>query len=102
MLAGASVFKQQRVGVPEVEHHDRIRNAGLGHIDPGFGNDYRRIGRNVIFGNRFLEYGIGCFFFALRMRGNREMFPRGVDLILTAGRDLICLPRSCTISLREA
>lgn len=40
--------------------------------------------------------------FLLQWQENHHQFPRGVDLILTAGRDLICLPRSCSISIREA
>ena len=32
--------------------------------------------------------------FAERLAANRELFPRGVDLILTAGEDLAALPRS--------
>ncbi|MCF6369203.1 phosphonate C-P lyase system protein PhnH [Rhizobium halophilum] len=31
-------------------------------------------------------------------RGNRALFPRGVDVILTAGRTLVCLPRTTTIA----
>ncbi|THV22310.1 phosphonate C-P lyase system protein PhnH [Peteryoungia ipomoeae] len=33
---------------------------------------------------------------------NRGLFPRGVDLILTAGREFIALPRTCAISQGEA
>jgi alpha-D-ribose 1-methylphosphonate 5-triphosphate synthase subunit PhnH len=40
--------------------------------------------------------------FLLHWQDSHQQFPRGVDLILTAGRDLICLPRSVTISNREA
>lgn len=32
--------------------------------------------------------------FAQRMRDNREMFPRGVDLVFVAGRAISALPRS--------
>ena len=32
--------------------------------------------------------------FAERLSANRELFPRGVDLILTAGEELAALPRS--------
>ena len=35
--------------------------------------------------------------FTDRMRGNREMFPRGIDLVLVAGRDIAALPRSVRI-----
>ncbi|HEV7435981.1 MAG TPA: phosphonate C-P lyase system protein PhnH [Pseudorhizobium sp.] len=31
-------------------------------------------------------------------RGNRALFPRGVDVILAAGRTLVCLPRTTTIA----
>lgn len=40
--------------------------------------------------------------FLLQWQNNHQQFPRGVDLILTAGRDLLCLPRSCSITAREA
>jgi alpha-D-ribose 1-methylphosphonate 5-triphosphate synthase subunit PhnH len=32
--------------------------------------------------------------FAARLRGNRELFPRGVDLVLVAGPQVAALPRS--------
>lgn len=32
---------------------------------------------------------------------NRTLFPRGVDVVLTSGRSLLCLPRTCKITLRE-
>lgn len=37
--------------------------------------------------------------FLLQWQENHQQFPRGIDLILTAGCDLVCLPRSCSISL---
>lgn len=40
--------------------------------------------------------------FLMQWQENHQQFPRGIDLILTAGRELICLPRSCAISLKEA
>lgn len=40
--------------------------------------------------------------FLLQWQENHQQFPRGIDLILTSGRDLIGLPRSCTISLKES
>lgn len=40
--------------------------------------------------------------FLLQWQDNHQQFPRGVDLILTAGRELLCLPRSCSIASREA
>ena len=33
---------------------------------------------------------------------NRAIFPRGVDLVLTAGEDLLCLPRTTRLSQKEA
>lgn len=33
---------------------------------------------------------------------NRAIFPRGVDLVLTAGDKLVCLPRTTRLSLKEA
>ena len=33
---------------------------------------------------------------------NRAIFPRGVDLVLTAGDRLVCLPRTTRLSLKEA
>lgn len=36
--------------------------------------------------------------FAYRMADNRELFPRGVDLILTAGTSIAALPRSVRIT----
>jgi len=35
--------------------------------------------------------------FAARMAGNRELFPRGIDLILIAGHTIAALPRSVRI-----
>lgn len=40
--------------------------------------------------------------FLLQWQENHQQFPRGIDLILTSGCDLMCLPRSCTISLKES
>ncbi|HBF30166.1 phosphonate C-P lyase system protein PhnH [Rhizobium sp.] len=40
--------------------------------------------------------------FLLQWQENHQQFPRGVDLILTAGRDLLCLPRSTAITSKEA
>ncbi|MBW8448077.1 MAG: phosphonate C-P lyase system protein PhnH [Arenimonas sp.] len=33
---------------------------------------------------------------------NRALFPRGVDVLLTAGRQVLGLPRTCKITLKEA
>jgi alpha-D-ribose 1-methylphosphonate 5-triphosphate synthase subunit PhnH len=35
--------------------------------------------------------------FAERLRANRALFPRGVDLILVAGNEVMALPRSVTV-----
>lgn len=35
--------------------------------------------------------------FAARMRKNRALFPRGVDLVLVAGHDIAALPRSVAV-----
>lgn len=35
--------------------------------------------------------------FALRLRDNREMFPRGVDLVFVAGNEIAALPRSVRV-----
>jgi len=40
--------------------------------------------------------------FVLQWQDNHQQFPRGVDLVLTAGRDLLCLPRSCHIAFKQA
>ncbi len=32
---------------------------------------------------------------------NRALFPRGIDVVLTAGRQILCLPRTCNISTGE-
>ncbi|RCW23360.1 alpha-D-ribose 1-methylphosphonate 5-triphosphate synthase subunit PhnH [Ciceribacter lividus] len=32
---------------------------------------------------------------------NRALFPRGIDVVLTAGRQFLCLPRTCNISTGE-
>lgn len=32
---------------------------------------------------------------------NRSLFPRGIDLVLTSGRQMLCLPRTCQIMARE-
>lgn len=34
--------------------------------------------------------------------GNRALFPRGIDVVLTAGRALLCLPRTTKITAVEA
>lgn len=34
--------------------------------------------------------------------GNRALFPRGVDVVLTAGREFLCLPRTTHIKALEA
>lgn len=39
--------------------------------------------------------------FALRMRDNREMFPRGIDLVLVAGHEIAALPRSVRLVVEE-
>lgn len=39
--------------------------------------------------------------FAERLRGNRELFPRGVDLVLVAGNHVAALPRSVRVSEGE-
>lgn len=36
--------------------------------------------------------------FADRLRGNRELFPRGIDLVLVAGDQIAALPRSTRVS----
>jgi len=38
--------------------------------------------------------------FAARMKTNRTLFPRGVDLVLVAGNDIAALPRSVTVEAR--
>ncbi|MDB5812065.1 MAG: phnH [Betaproteobacteria bacterium] len=37
--------------------------------------------------------------FANRMAANRELFPRGIDLVLVAGEQAMALPRSIRVSL---
>lgn len=39
--------------------------------------------------------------FCAAWRGNNALFPRGVDLILTAPEGIVCLPRTTRISLLE-
>lgn len=38
--------------------------------------------------------------FVARMKDNRALFPRGVDLVLVAGREIAALPRSVTVMER--
>lgn len=38
--------------------------------------------------------------FAVRMKDNRALFPRGVDLVLVASHDIAALPRSVTVMER--
>lgn len=33
---------------------------------------------------------------------NRALFPRGIDVVLTSGPQILCLPRTCNISTGEA
>jgi alpha-D-ribose 1-methylphosphonate 5-triphosphate synthase subunit PhnH len=40
--------------------------------------------------------------FAERMRANRALFPRGIDLILAAGTELAALPRSAHVTMEHA
>ena len=40
--------------------------------------------------------------FVARMNANRALFPRGVDLLLVCGNELVALPRSTHIAAREA
>lgn len=40
--------------------------------------------------------------FVARMQANRALFPRGVDLLLACGHELVALPRSVHVSAREA
>ncbi|BCH57519.1 carbon-phosphorus lyase subunit PhnH [Agrobacterium vitis] len=40
--------------------------------------------------------------FLRHWQDNHALFPRGVDVIFTAGRDFLCLPRSCAILSGEA
>jgi len=40
--------------------------------------------------------------FATRMRDNRALFPRGVDIILAAGTRLAALPRSVHVTTEPA
>ncbi|MVA36902.1 phosphonate C-P lyase system protein PhnH [Agrobacterium vitis] len=40
--------------------------------------------------------------FLRHWQDNQALFPRGVDVIFTAGRDFLCLPRSCAILSEEA
>ena len=37
--------------------------------------------------------------FATRLTANRELFPRGIDLVLVAGEQVMALPRSIRVSL---
>jgi alpha-D-ribose 1-methylphosphonate 5-triphosphate synthase subunit PhnH len=37
--------------------------------------------------------------FATRLAANRELFPRGIDLVLVAGEQVMALPRSIRVSL---
>lgn len=37
--------------------------------------------------------------FATRVAANRELFPRGIDLVLTAGEQVMALPRSIRVSM---
>ena len=39
--------------------------------------------------------------FATRLTANRELFPRGIDLVLVAGKQALALPRSIRVSLES-
>lgn len=39
--------------------------------------------------------------FAARLAANRELFPRGIDLVLVAGKQVLALPRSIRVSLES-
>lgn len=39
--------------------------------------------------------------FLRQWNDNRTLFPRGIDVVLTAGHRLLCLPRTCKITARE-
>jgi alpha-D-ribose 1-methylphosphonate 5-triphosphate synthase subunit PhnH len=40
--------------------------------------------------------------FVERMQANRGLFPRGVDLLLVCGAELVALPRSTHVAAKEA
>ena len=52
-LARRRILEHQRVGVAQVHQHHRVGHAGLGNVDPRFGDD-RRIGRgsSLVLGRR--------------------------------------------------
>ena len=43
MPSGSSIFEEQRVGVAQVEQHDRVRHADFGYVDSRLGDDRRRV-----------------------------------------------------------
>jgi alpha-D-ribose 1-methylphosphonate 5-triphosphate synthase subunit PhnH len=49
-------------------------------------------------GTSSLRVGALSSDFVERMRANRALFPRGVDLLLVCGHDLVALPRSTHVS----
>ncbi len=53
-------------------------------------------------GTALLRAGVLPSDFVTRMRANRALFPRGVDLLLVCGAELVALPRSTHVAAREA
>ncbi|PAV72975.1 hypothetical protein WR25_16632 [Diploscapter pachys] len=56
--ARACILEQQGGGVAQIEHHHRIRHAGIGDVDARFGDDERRVAHIVLARCRLLEQRI--------------------------------------------
>lgn len=55
-----------------------------------------------ISGTSLIRAGVLPSDFAQRLQANRAQFPRGVDLLLVCGAQLVALPRSTHVAVREA
>ena len=82
-------------GTDEEPHRGATLVAQVAALEAGRG-DWRLSGPGIETEHRLRVSGLPDGF-AARWAANRAVFPRGVDLILCAGRDLAALPRTAAI-----
>ncbi len=92
-------FQDFALGTPE--YPDRSTTLVV-QVDTLIGGQELILGGPGIRGTSVLRAGKLPSDFAGRMQANRALFPRGIDLLLVCGTELVALPRSIKVTAKEA
>jgi alpha-D-ribose 1-methylphosphonate 5-triphosphate synthase subunit PhnH len=89
-------FDALEQGTDEEPHRSATLVVQVAALEPGRGDGWRLSGPGIETEHRLRVSGLPEGF-AARWAANRAAFPRGVDVILCAGRDVAALPRTTAV-----